>query len=156
MRTFWMLLTALTSCHLACGLRQKQVDKSLVLQKQELVKESKASLAFGRSLILSDSSQSSALLQIKPKGLFSYSVKDGFVGEAEELLIETQGVNRRSMEARQLLTATNTLTDLVKNESVEKTRSQQVKRSGINSIWIFLLMMMLILFFIFRKKFRIF
>ncbi len=156
MRTFWTLLIALTSCHLACGLRQKQIDKSSVLQKQELVKESTATLTFGRNLVLSDSSKSSRLLQIKPKGLFSYSVKDGFVGEAEELMIETQEVNGRSIAAGELITATNKLTDLVKNESVEKTRSQQVERSGINSIWIFLLLILLILFFVLSKKFRIF
>ncbi|WP_162796162.1 hypothetical protein [Pedobacter namyangjuensis] len=126
------------------------------MQKQELVKESTATLTFGRNLVLSDSSKSSRLLQIKPKGLFSYSVKDGFVGEAEELMIETQEVNGRSIAAGELITATNKLTDLVKNESVEKTRSQQVERSGINSIWIFLLLILLILFFVLSKKFRIF
>lgn len=156
MKTFWILLTILMSCHLACGLRKTQLDNSSVLQKQELVKESTASAAFERNLFLSDSTSSLVMLHIKPKGVFSYSIKDGFVGEADELRIASTKVKDKTFEIAEKLDIENTISHVDTNELSAKTITKRVDRNGIKTAWFLAILFILSLLFILRKKLWIF
>ncbi|RYY65264.1 MAG: hypothetical protein EOO13_17435 [Chitinophagaceae bacterium] len=126
------------------------------MQKQELVKESTASAAFERYLVLSDSTSSLVMLHIKPKGVFSYSIKDGFVGEADELRVASTKVKSKTFEIVEKLNVENTARNVDTNELSAKTITKRVDRNGIKTAWFLAILVVLSLLFILRKKLWIF
>ncbi|RYG19039.1 MAG: hypothetical protein EOO07_07655 [Chitinophagaceae bacterium] len=156
MKLLRILLAMLMSCHLSCSLRKTRVDQTAVWQKQEIIEESATGAVFETNTVARDSLNSILLLQIKPKGVFSFSMKHGFVGEAEELRIESTKVKGKTLEIAEKLTIDHTVRHIDKSDRVAKTVAKEVERKSSSSIWIFLLLIILILCFIFRRIFRAF
>ena len=136
------LFLMIVICNTACGLRQKHIDKVTTRLNTKLEKESTGFVVVKQSSITTDSSELMSFLQIKPIGKFTYSAKDGFIGEAEGLKV---AFAKKKVYQRK---ASNNLVDH-KTEKLNEQNNQlvtavnkNIKTLSLSWVWFFLFVFM--------------
>ncbi|RYF25850.1 MAG: hypothetical protein EOO42_02870 [Flavobacteriales bacterium] len=134
----------------ACGLRKKTTEKTTLveqLQLQQLSADEK--IGELREMVI-DSNQKTVTLLIKPKGKFSYSPIDGFVGEATELSLYgyNAGIKKSVMVSNWKASKKENLT---KNSELSLNKVEK-QTSLFNWQWVWFLLLLPIAIYGFRKK----
>ncbi|RZK66516.1 MAG: hypothetical protein EOO95_05595 [Pedobacter sp.] len=139
----------------ACSLRKKDVAKTTIIDKDFLKQENSEAITLQRNVGTIDSSQANILLKIKPKGVFSYSFSDGFVGEAEMLSItaSTASINKSKIKSD---FKRESLESLSKNSDLRQTQVEKQIIAKSFSWWWPVSLALLALIFFFGKRYKFF
>lgn len=139
----------------ACSLRNKDLVKNTVIDKNFLKQENSEVITLQQNIGTVDSSQANILLTIKPKGVFSYSFSDGFLGEAEILNITAnkRSINKSKIESD--FRRKNRLS-LSKNTQLrQKNVEKQILAKNFSWWWPVSLALIALIFF-FGKRYKFF
>lgn len=137
-----------------CGLRKKQNEQTSLSQSHLATSVHNEKLKANQNLVLVDSSYSGLMLQIKPKGNFQYSPKDGFIGEADVLSLF---INNSLVKKAHLNNDLNLTKKTQKQEKTVVKSQQSTKRSvAFGSHWWWLLAFPLLIFLFRYRKILIF
>ena len=88
-----LVLMALTSCHILS--KQKQTLQKISHKEQMQLAEQRITKSQQSQLLLVDSSHNDFTMLLWPKGKFTFSVANGFEGEAEKILIKGKQVSKK-------------------------------------------------------------
>lgn len=142
---------ALTSCSFLKKDKQSIKTKH---QKEELQFSAQHQvITHQNQLVLMDSSYNDFTLMLWPKGKFTFSIANGFEGEAERLLIKRKQSQQKVLHMRQETKQDSIV--LKANYNNEKESSTAVKKNklsvGYNWAWIVVLLISFVLIWVYKK-----
>ena len=149
--TIILAALTLTSCQL---LQKEKLTSKHKSQKEALQFVGQRNVLNTQSqLVLIDSSHNDFTMMLWPKGKFTFSVANGFEGEAERILIKGKQVNEKQLTLKQ-----ETMQDsawLKANYTNEKTSNTTVKKNklsiGYSLGWIVVLLGLVVLIWLYGK-----
>ena len=130
------ILLAFSSCHI---LKKDKQTLNTLSQKEEFQILKQRNLLNQQSqLVLVDSNHSDFTLMLWPKGKFTFSVSNGFEGEAERVMIKGKHSSQKVLNIKQEINKDSVI--ISANYSNHKETLQSVKKSKIkvsyNWVWV--------------------
>ena len=134
-------LTLITACSV---FKEKSFYETDSLQRQESRKEVKTEASATRQALQiyssSDSADQQSLVEIYPSGIFKYSQKDGFSGEASRLVINER-LRSRKLETGETRVSQKQQSKIAVKEGgklLKQTQKKEKHKTPKNMVWLYL------------------
>lgn len=154
MKTYIILLLtlALQSCSILK--KNKQSFKKLTYKEQLQLLEQRNIKSQQSQMVLIDSNHNDFTMLLWPKGKFTFSVANGFEGEAEKILIREKRSGQKMVTIKHEINQDSTR--FQSNYTKEKENSSVVKKNkvsvGYNWFWLILIPALYLCYWLYKRR----
>jgi beta-lactamase superfamily II metal-dependent hydrolase len=146
-----LAVATLTSCQL---LKKEKLTLKTKWQKEELkIAAQKTTFSQKNELVLIDSSQNDFTMMLWPKGKFTFSLTNGFEGEAERVIIKGKQSQQKVLNIKRETKQDSTI--IKTNYTNEKESSTTIKKNklsgGYNWAWVFVIPILYLFYRLYKR-----
>jgi hypothetical protein len=153
MKQIFTIIIILSLCSCQLLKKDKQILKKLSQQEQFEVTGQRNTLLKQSQLVLIDSNHHDYTMMLWPKGKFTYSLAEGFKGEAEQILLKGKQANQKQLSLVQgikqdsLVVGARYISD---KESISVVKKRKLNL-GYNWTWLLLIPICYILYQVYSR-----